>query len=187
MRFEKLNTLPIYDLLSEFNKLLDDKKIWWHQNNNDQICINTVPQHENDIHLGRGSLYYDWDNNYKDDNGKIHVPKRTTVYEEKDFTILCNQFKNTVFENVYNKLVENYNIGRVRIMNIKPKSCLTWHQDNFPRIHFPMKTQEGCFMVIEDEVLHLQKNTWYFTDTTKKHTAFNASKEERLHLVASLG
>jgi hypothetical protein len=41
-------------------------------------------------------------------------------------------------------------------------------------------------MVIEDEVKHLEQNKWYFTNTTKEHTAFNASKENRIHLVANI-
>ena len=39
-------------------------------------------------------------------------------------------------------------------------------------------------MIIEDEVKHLQKNKWYHTDTRYEHTAMNASKETRMHLVA---
>ena len=38
-------------------------------------------------------------------------------------------------------------------------------------------------MIIEDEVLHLKQNQWYWTNTLPKHTALNASREDRLHLV----
>ena len=69
-------------------------------------------------------------------------------------------------------------------MNSQPKTCLTWHTDNTTRIHYPMKTQDGCFMIIEDEVKHLEKNKWYHTDTRYEHTAMNASRETRMHLVA---
>jgi hypothetical protein len=41
-------------------------------------------------------------------------------------------------------------------------------------------------MVIEDEVKFLPENTWWKTNTLKPHTAFNASKENRIHLVAVL-
>ena len=71
-------------------------------------------------------------------------------------------------------------------MNTKPKTCLTWHNDDTQRIHYPMKTQEGCYMVIEDEIRFLEHNTWYHTDTLKMHTAFNGSREERMHLVVNL-
>jgi hypothetical protein len=39
-------------------------------------------------------------------------------------------------------------------------------------------------MVIEDEVKHLDQDKWWMADTIKLHTAFNASKESRIHLVA---
>jgi hypothetical protein len=38
-------------------------------------------------------------------------------------------------------------------------------------------------MVIQDEVLHLEQGQWYMTNTMPEHTAFNASKEDRIHLV----
>jgi hypothetical protein len=38
-------------------------------------------------------------------------------------------------------------------------------------------------MVIADEVLHLERNTWWWTETTEPHTAFNASFKSRIHLV----
>ena len=69
---------------------------------------------------------------------------------------------------------------------LKPKSCLTWHTDNTTRIHYPIKTQEGCFMVIADEVKYLETNIWYHTNTLSTHSAFNGSKDERLHLVVNL-
>jgi len=35
MNFVELNNLPVYDLYTEFLKLLDEKKIWWHSDIND--------------------------------------------------------------------------------------------------------------------------------------------------------
>lgn len=49
-----------------------------------------------------------------------------------------------------------------------------------------MKTQEGCLMIIDDQVKHLKKHTWYYTETLVGHTAINSSKENRLHLVATV-
>jgi hypothetical protein len=81
-------------------------------------------------------------------------------------------------------LNQQYILGRVRIMKSEPKTCLSWHNDNSERLHYPLSTHSGCFMVIEDEVMHLEYNNWYITDTTKKHTAFNGSTNSRIHLVA---
>ena len=82
--------------------------------------------------------------------------------------------------------MEKRKVCKFRLMMINPKTCLSWHTDSSPRLHYPIKTQEGCMMIIEDEVFHLNQNTWYMADTTFKHTALNASKEARIHLVVEI-
>ena len=177
--FIELNDLPVYDdLLEELTGLVDL--------NVSQHCLNAPPGHEDNDQYGVGSLQYDWPNKKIDEEGNVHVPYRDPILYEKDFTELCNKYKNTKFEIIYRELSRRYVLGRVRIMISQPASCLTWHQDTEERIHYPIKTQEGCFMVIEDEVKHLEKNQWYYTKTLNKHTAFNASKEIRIHLVANI-
>ena len=182
--FIKLFDLPSYDLYNELNTLINLKKIEWHKSDIQvsQICLNSTKDNTDNIFLGRGSLVYDWDKSYTDNN-KLVVPKRPKVLKEEDFTILCSQFKDTLFEEIYNELNKKYVLGRVRIMKSKPKTCLSWHTDTSPRIHYPIKTQEGCFMVIDKEIQHLTKNTWWWTNTVVPHTAFNGSKEDRIHLV----
>ena len=189
--FKTLENLPIRNLYSEFQQLMNDNKIEWYQTDEgntitDQICLNSIKGKEDNIHYGRGSLIFDWDNFYYDDQGKLKAPCRDRILKENDFTELCDQFKGTLFEEVYNALSSKYNVGRVRIMNSRPKTCLTWHTDGSPRLHYPIKTQEGCLMIIEDEVKHLPENTWWWTNTTVKHTAINASKDTRIHLVVAV-
>lgn len=188
--FVELQDLPCHDLYKELTRLLESKQIEYYNNKGEidraQICINTIPGQEKNIHFGRGSLIYDWDARYYDKNGVLITPERDIPLKEEDFSVLCTQFIGTLFEDVYNSLKEKYHIGRVRIMNTKPKTCLTWHHDNTKRIHYPITTQSGCFMVIEDEIKHLEQNKWYLTDTLKYHTAFNGSNERRIHLVASI-
>lgn len=183
--FKKIKNLPVFDLYSKLNHLIEEKNIYWSSDN--QICLNTTKDNMNDFILGCGSLSYDWNNAKKivDQYGNLslEVPKYKVPYKEEDFLFLCNQFKDTVFEEVYQNLLERYTLGRVRIMKSKPKTCLSWHTDSSPRLHYPIKTQEGCFMIIDKEVKHLEENTWWWTDTTIHHTAFNASKEDRIHLV----
>jgi len=182
--FEELD-FPKFTLFEEFNSLMSDGKIYWHKDKQDQICINSTKRDPDNFLLGRCSLFYDWDKSYTDEEtGKITVPRRIPPIKEKNFTHLCSAFKGTQFEEVFNILNSKYKVGRIRIMNSLPKTCLSWHKDDSTRIHYPMKTQDGCFMVIEDEVKHLEKDTWYHTNTTVQHTAMNASKESRLHLVA---
>ena len=183
--FVELDDLPIYDLYTEFLKLLEEKKIWWYPDIEDQICLNATKDDPANCLKGRGSLFYDWDN-ASNQNGKLVIPRRKVPLKEEDFTVLCEGFKNSLFEDVYNKIVEKYVVGRIRIMKSLPKTCLTWHVDDTPRIHYPFKTQKGCFMVIENESKFLEQNKWYFTNTVLPHTAFNGSTEERLHLVVTV-
>lgn len=187
--FKIIDNLPIYDLYTELNKLVDSNIINW-SSDNTQICLNTVTENSDDYSIGTGSLIYDWDRSSEEidefGNKKTILVKFENPYVESDFKFLRNQFKGTLFEHVYCELEKVYNIGRVRIMKSKSKTCLTWHKDDTPRVHYPIKTQRGCFMVIEDEIMHLEQNTWYWTDTIVKHTAFNSSLEDRIHLVVTI-
>ena len=189
VNFEKIDFLPTYDLYSEFTNMLDDGRLYWfkdkvyHEDKEDQICLNSTKEDPYNFLLGRASLYYDWDNSKKN-NGELVVQPRKIPLKEEDFTELCSVYKGTLFEDVYNKLTKHFTVGRIRIMNLKSKQCLTWHQDTTYRIHYPMKTQDGCMMIINNEVKHLPQNTWWKTFTTSNHTALNASKENRFHLVA---
>jgi len=186
--FTKIDHLPCLDLEQELDSLLRNDYVYWV--NDEQICINTTTEGCNDFSEGAGSLIYDWNKKTTivNEKGKeeIQVPKRDTALAEKDFEFLCSAFRDTLFETVYLKLKEHYLLGRVRLMKSKPKSCLSWHYDLEKRLHYPIKTQEGCFMVIDDEVQHVPQFQWCLTDTTTKHTAVNASKEERIHLVACI-
>lgn len=185
--FTPIYNLPVLPLYDEFNRLLDNKTIMW--NSQRQICINSIPGHEDDTSYGAGGLLYDWANyNEEEDfkDGVMNVPLREIPLEEGDFTELCTPFKGTLFEELYNELKKHYKLGRIRIMESEPKTCLSWHVDPSPRLHYPLKTQEGCLMIIEDEVFHLPKNEWWHTNTVLPHTALNGSKELRYHLVVSI-
>jgi hypothetical protein len=177
--FKLLNDLPIYNLYDEYIRLVNEKII---PEIDDQMCINTVLHKEDNVFYGRGSLYYDWDNK-KEVNGKIDVPLREVPLKESDFNILCTRFRGTLFEEIYNALKQKYNLGRIRIMKMRPKTCLTWHQDDTIRVHFPMKTYEGCMMIIDNEVKHLNEMTWWETNTLPCHTTINAGTKDRFHLV----
>lgn len=185
MNFEIILDLPIHDLNKELNNLIEANTIKWHPAR-DQICINTTKDELDNYNYGRGSLWYDWDKSYRNENNELIVPTRKKPLFEKDFAHLCTVFAGTLFEDVYRSLERKYVLGRVRIMNLHSKNCLTWHKDNSIRVHYPIKTQEGCFMIIDNEIKHLEQNIWYRTDTLKNHTVFNGSKEDRLHLVATI-
>ena len=185
MSFTQL-ALPTLDLHSELTHMMSTTDLQW--GNGGQICLNTLTPDSKDYTTGVGSLYYDWDNSRKeksaDGTEKLVLPVRDPVLAEEDFKYLSTTFSGTMFEEVYNALSATYSLGRVRIMKSAPKTCLSWHQDSSQRIHYPIKTQTGCFMVIDGQTKHLPADTWWLTDTTKFHTAFNASLASRIHLVA---
>ena len=189
--FTPIKDLPILDLNQELNKLIDKKIVHWNTNNS--ICMNTTPDNPDDYEFGTGSLTYDWANSYriKKDDGSMEriVPELANPKKESDFTQLCSQFKNTMFEEVYDAVKTKYGarLGRIRLMKMKPKTCLSWHNDENTRVHYPIITAEGCLMIIGDEVKHMPANTWWHTDTLPLHTAINASQIDRVHLVCSIG
>lgn len=186
--FNEITDLPILDLNSELNTLLLNQTLTWTGEN--QFSLNTVPDRPADYILGTGSLTHDWGNAKEviDEygNSTTVVSLFEKPYKESDFTVVCDQFKNTLFEEVYNAICKKYIVGRIRIMRSKSKTCLSWHTDSHPRLHYPIKTQFGCFMLIEDEVMHMPQHSWWITDTIKYHTAINASKEDRIHLVTTI-
>jgi hypothetical protein len=162
----------------------DLQNIEWTSN---QIGITTTADHPDDITIACGSMKYDWDKAYwSDKDSKQIVPLRDKVLTEQDFDTVASPFIGTLFEEVYNMLSLKYSIGRVRLMKMSPSMCLSWHTDTQLRLHYPIKTQEGCLMVIDDEVKHLAQDQWWLTNTLKKHTAFNGSREERIHLVVNV-
>ena len=180
--FKIVEDLPTIDLQTDLQNLLNNKKIFWPKYTT-QICLNHIHENSDDIHFGIGSLFKDWDNK-NISNNKITVPNKKHILKETDFKYLCNQFKNTQFEEIYNILQSKYKIGRVRLMLSNPQTCMSWHKDDTYRIHYPIKTQTGCFMVINNQVKHLEQNKWWLTNTTEYHTAVNSSLEQRVHLVA---
>lgn len=185
---QKINSLPNFDLQAVISKLLNSGVIHWPGNR--QICLNATQKNSDNFLEGTGSLYYDWDkkvlNKDKDGNDTIFVPERESKLEESDFQHLCTQFQRTEFETIYNLLEERYVLGRVRLMLLKPKTCLSWHTDTSKRLHYPIKTQKGCFMNVNGELNEMLQDNWYLIDTTVEHTAVNASKEDRIHLVACI-
>lgn len=182
-----LTHLSYYDLDTALSDLIKQNII---KPDFNQLCINTTPHEINNPYFGAGSLIYDWGNATKtvDEYGKEHfyLPKRDNPPEEGDFTHICSQFQNTLFEDAINELKKYYNLGRVRLINQKPKTCLSWHTDTTKRIHYPIRTQKGAFMIIEDELFHLEKNVWVYTNTLVEHTSLNSSYLSRIHLVANV-
>jgi hypothetical protein len=174
-------------IFSELQKLLENKSIDWGSQN--QICLTSTESDPANYHLGAGSLAFDWlnaDLQYKNGSTEITPLSITEPLKESDFNTLCDQFKGTIFDEIYTMLISKYKIGRIRLIQLHPKTCLSWHEDNTIRLHYPIKTQEGCLMIIENTVFHMPEHSWWLTNTKVKHTALNSSRQSRIHLVCSV-
>ena len=106
----------------------------------------------------------------------------------KDFTMINKELTGTYIESIIDTLQQDYSIGRARIMRLEPRKCMSLHVDLSKRIHIPVVTNTDALMIINNEIFHMPADgSAYLTDTTKRHTALNASKtNERLHLLFDL-
>ena len=112
---------------------------------------------------------HEWENSFK---------------QEFKYTELHDRFKGTYIEYINDKLTEEYDIGRLRLILKEPRTCLTWHRDPEPRVHIPVFSEPGNFMIVEDEIKHLKADgSTYYTQTTKYHNVFNGSTADRIHIV----
>ena len=63
------------------------------------------------------------------------------------------EFKYPLFDFPYlNSIIEEHNLHRVRLMNLKSKTCYSYHKDQGKRFHIPIITNENCFFVVDEEI-----------------------------------
>ena len=144
------------------------------------IQLNQIPNNEDSIkgHNIRGQYW-----TIADESGKEVI--RDIPIDESKYTQIVPEFKNTYFQEVFEKLSTKFKLGRVRILLKEPRSTLSWHKDPEPRLHIPIITNLGCSMVIENVAKHLPANgSVTITNNTKYHNFFNGGEQARIHLVA---
>ena len=183
---EQINLDIDYDkLLNEYSRLNIDNLLLANKNLK-QLSIQCRQDTDKKYQLTEscGSLHIDWEEYEKNPTGKL--PFRRKIYKENDFDTICDLFVNTEFHKLINKLSEKYKIFRGRFMLSQHKTCLTYHKDSTKRIHIPIYTNDNCMMIINDVVYRLPFGNTYIVDTTHFHTALNASKDSRVHLVFSV-
>ena len=144
------------------------------------IPINQIPNDESSIKGNNVRGKY-W--TIADETGK--EVSRDIDIDEKKYTQIVPEFKNTYFKEVYDTLSMRFKLGRVRLLLKEPRSTLSWHKDPECRLHVPIITNPGCSMVIENVAKHLPANgkVW-ITNNTKYHNFFNGGEQSRIHLVA---
>lgn len=184
--FKEINLDIDYKELIDFVLKVADERMPDKNKNSCQLatqCREGVDDFEKQLTESTKSFNLDWD---KFDPNTMSKPPAKPFHEwlfQRDFKITPDYFKGTPVENLNNYLVSKYNACRGRIMNMGLKSTLSWHYDDSPRLHIPIKINRGSFMVLEDRVLRFEVGKAYLIDTTKMHTAVNADFEYRIHLV----
>lgn len=154
-------------LKADTYKVLEEYPI----NEHNQICLQNTSENW-DVYQGTG------------DSRLSHSPMYG--YKEKDFTYFNPVFNGTVFEEIWNTFP--YKMGRMRLMKVPAKKCYWMHNDpGMVRYHFAIITNEDCFILYRNHNhIHIPANgVCYEMNTEEHHTAVNASREDRIHLVIS--
>lgn len=176
------------DINIDYNKLQDEYNLLnidnlLKNNKHHQIAVQCRAECpvDNQLYQGTSSLIYNWDD--FDTTGELTLLE--TPFKQAEFINICEYFKGTYFEYIIDHVSQTYKICRTRFMMSRPKTCLSVHLDATKRIHIPIYTNNDCFMVFTDSgtICNMYTNKIYLADTTLPHTAINASKTYRTHLV----
>jgi hypothetical protein len=113
------------------------------------------------------------------------------IADTSEFSELDAFFKGCVIEEIVDEVrgvaqQMGKNIGRIRILTLKPKTCYSLHRDTDEfRFHIPLVTNKSSFFVYDSEVGYMPEvGRLYLFKTEDLHTAVNAAmKKKRVHLV----
>jgi hypothetical protein len=112
---------------------------------------------------------------------------RQIPLDERKYSEFASEFTDTYLYEVYSCLLRHCDMGRVRLLRMKPRSTLSFHREPEPRLHIPIITNPGAIMVVNNHATHLPADgSVYLIDTRAYHNAFNGGEEDRIHFVASL-
>lgn len=107
---------------------------------------------------------------------------------ESSCDVLNKAFRGTYVEEVVNAIKQKYDICKVRFLKLNPqRRAYTYHRDSSRRLHIPLKTDNHCLFLIDDQVYRLPDvGKVYDMDTKRTHTALNLGNAERMHLVFAM-
>ncbi len=105
---------------------------------------------------------------------------------EADYSVVNEEFRGGAIEELLRKLPFRH--GRVRLMRLAPKSCLSIHKDSTRRYHYAVRTSPDCYLVEMNATSgifhHIPADgRLYEMDARRTHTAINAGREGRVHIV----
>ena len=125
-----------------------------------QIACNLLPKHEmkTTINQSTGDFFYDpW--------------------------VLKDEYKNTVWETLYNSLPVNK--GEARIIILDPNQCYQIHADIDDRFHLNILGENSYLIDLVRDIMHplTADGIWYNMDAGFLHTASNFGRCARVQLV----
>jgi len=119
-----------------------------------------------------------------DEYQEIQVEKQVN---EHAYNIFVPILMDTYFKNIYDTLSKHYKLGRVRVLKLNSRSCLSYHRDPENRLHIPIITNPGALMIVDREAYHMKADgSVYYMNTMNYHTALNGGDDSRIHLVATI-
>ena len=126
---------------------------------------------------------------YDGNNTQYNPHTNEKLFKEADFTEFNEDFKDTVFYDIYQ--AAPFTIGRMRLNLLPPATVFDMHRDSAPRAQMAINTNTNCYIIGgsdgEAQAHHIPADgNIHIFDTTRPHTAFNASAEDRHHLIMSL-
>ena len=160
-----LNDIDTTDILNEYYKL-EPNIIWTNSGHKGrQVGLQYKIEDEQ-------SLQHEWTSAVGRNRGL-----------ELSYDQLNQFFKNTIFE----KLINDYEMTRTRLMWVNRMSCYSLHKDTTPRIHIPLITNPDCYFMFKNGpaalLTHMKTGHVYWANTKREHTFLNCSEIDRLHLV----
>jgi hypothetical protein len=105
---------------------------------------------------------------------------------EGDYSVVNAEFRDSAVEELLRALP--FRFGRSRLMRMRPKACLSIHADPSRRYHYAITTNPSCYILDiakgAGRFHHIPADgRLYQMDAHRMHTAMNAGREERVHLV----
>ncbi len=142
-----------------------------------QVCLTHRPESLDPYYEGAGSLY--------------DFEREQFNFQEEDFCLFHESWRESYLYDVYVQLKEvvPYQVGRIRLMNLRPVSCLSLHADPTVRLHIPVETNPNSLFIFRDQIpIHMPADgSVYLVDTRFQHTVINGDKKlSRIHFVAAL-
>jgi hypothetical protein len=75
-------------------------------------------------------------------------------------------------------------VGRVRMLMMKPRSTYSLHHDaDLWRVHIPLITNPDAFVFVHGKMWHMATGFAYLMRVEHHHLAINAGAENRIHIV----